>query len=229
MWSTIAPDAPGAPFITLANERQRISAYSMPFSCSNLRVSPLGSGNGFISFMLVMESGATHSATNSNTRSGLGTVTLGSTARYSCSRVRVSLDRGLAYVSITCPRSSMGRLSIPIGHPEPTSRSHSIPSRLASCMAIRSMSIHSSLNHIREAFPTESHRFAGNSMGLISTPPMPASCNSRNSRTISALSTLSPFHHHLTKGLVFSLWLSPVCPMAARLSSSRINGMSLFI
>ena len=37
-------------------------------------------------------------------------------------------------------------------------------------------------------------------MGLISTPPMPASFKRRNSRTSSVESTLSPFHHQRTKG-----------------------------
>src|SRR5882757_8673874 len=40
----------------------------------------------------------------------------------------------------------------------------------------------------------------GNLIGLISTPPMPASFIRRSSRANSVFSTLSPFHHQRTKG-----------------------------
>src|SRR5665647_79313 len=99
----------------------------------------------------------------------------------------------------TCARSSPLSVSAPKGQPEPTIKSQVISSFLASAKVTCNMLIHSSLNQVRDFFP-KSSPVDVNEIGLISTPPIPASFNKCNSLTSSLASTLSPFHHHRTKG-----------------------------
>ncbi len=86
------------------------------------------------------------------------------------------------------------------GQPDPTIISQIMPLSLAPCNATFSISIHSSDNHCRVSYPTGSEP-KGNLIGLISTPPIPASFITSNSLSISSAFSRSPFHHHRTKGL----------------------------
>ena len=126
-------------------------------------------------------------------------------------------------------RSSPSRYSAPKGQPEPTIKSAIMSRDLVSSKATLSMSIHSLLSHVKDLIPKSSVS-EGNATGLISTPPIPASLSRCSSRIISLGSTLSPFHHHRTKGLYSevgfwnnpynSLALSPLPPTAFTILSA---------
>ena len=205
MWFRMDPAAPGAPLITLAKESNLTIAYSchLPSGTSTVKTpSLIFPDRSMASSRLPMGSGARQMETNSGVRRGLTIVTPGSN---SLKRWNIEISSGspagtsLAYVSSTSALSSLGRLSAPNGHPDPMMRSHRIPSLSASSNTTFSMSIHSSLSHFNGLVSKVSSP-AGNSIGLISTPPIPASFMMRSSRTSSFSLTRSPFHHHLTKG-----------------------------
>src|SRR5580658_1429976 len=102
-------------------------------------------------------------------------------------------------MTLTRLLSSAASQGAPNGQPEPTMRSQVIPREAASPSVNRSSSSHAGLNQSTEAIPI-SAVLSGKAIGLISTPPKPASLSRRSSRANSAFSILSPFHHQRAKG-----------------------------
>ena len=152
--------------------------------------------------MLIKGSGTTFSSRISILRPVYGLKVAGS-ASLKISKSEISVFNGpssfFTATTTTCARSSSSKNAAPKGNPVPAKRSQVRSSFLASVNVNFKRSTHSSLNHSTDSMPI-SYVLDGKEIGLISTPPIPASFKSLSSLASSDFSILLPFHHHLTKG-----------------------------